>query len=103
MSIACQGKTTRTVSAPALGAQQAVPHTGYAVLMLPALATAALLWLCYFPANCGWLAWIALVPILALVRSPACPRRIYLAAWVGGLVFFLIALQWIRDQEEDQP
>jgi apolipoprotein N-acyltransferase len=65
-------------------------------LLLAALTTAGLLWLCYFPANCGWLAWFALVPFLVLVRSTARPRWVYLCAWVCGLAFYFPALQWMR-------
>src|SRR5947209_18606600 len=65
-------------------------------LLLPALASAALLWACYFPLAWGWLAWVALVPLLCLLRSAARPRRVYLAAWVGGLAFFWPAIQWMR-------
>src|SRR6516162_219793 len=64
--------------------------------LLPALATGGLLWLCYFPANLGWLAWVALVPLLTLVNSDARPRTIYLCAWAGGSVFFWPAIQWMR-------
>jgi apolipoprotein N-acyltransferase len=64
--------------------------------LVPALASGGLAWLCYFPADCGWLAWVALVPLLTLVRSPARPRTVYVSAWVGGLVFFGPALQWLR-------
>jgi apolipoprotein N-acyltransferase len=65
-------------------------------VLAPALVTAGLLWLCYFPADCGWLAWVALVPLLVLVRSPARPWRVYLAAWAGGLAFYWPVLQWMR-------
>lgn len=65
-------------------------------VFLPALTTSVLLWLCYFPAAFGWLIWGALVPLLALVRSSARPRRIYFAAWLGGLTFYLAAIQWMR-------
>jgi apolipoprotein N-acyltransferase len=64
--------------------------------LVPALLSSALLWLCFFPANEGWLGWVALVPLLTLVRSMASPRRLYLSAWVGGLLFFAVALQWLR-------
>jgi apolipoprotein N-acyltransferase len=65
--------------------------------LLPALLTAGLLWLCYFPVAWGWwLGWVALVPLLCLVRTEARPRRVYLAAWAGGLAFFVPALQWMR-------
>src|SRR5690349_2174070 len=63
----------------------------------PALATAGILWLCYFPAACGWLAWVALVPLLCLVRLPRRPWRFpHLAAYAGGLAFYLAAIQWMR-------
>jgi len=68
---------------------------GLTLLLLP-LLTAGLLWLSYFPADQGWLGWVALVPLLALVRSPARPSRVYLCAWLGGLAFFGAALQWLR-------
>ena len=67
--------------------------------LLPALMTALLLTLCHFtvlPVLSGWFAWVALVPMLCLVRSDARPRRIYLAAWAGGLAFFWFVLQWMR-------
>jgi apolipoprotein N-acyltransferase len=64
--------------------------------LLPALLTGGSLWLCYFPVNCGWLAWVALVPLLTLVRSTARPRTVFLSAWASGLVFFWPAIQWVR-------
>lgn len=64
--------------------------------LLLALTTSGLLWLCYFPADCGWIIWIALVPLLALVRGSARPRRIYFSAWLGGLSFYVAAIQWMR-------
>ncbi|HZV07789.1 MAG TPA: apolipoprotein N-acyltransferase [Gemmataceae bacterium] len=69
---------------------------GGAFVLLLSLTSGALLWLCYFPAACGWLIWIALVPLLTLVRSSARPRRIYLSAWLGGLAFYLASIQWMR-------
>jgi apolipoprotein N-acyltransferase len=65
-------------------------------LLLASLATAGLLWLCYFPADCGWLAWFALVPWLVLVRTTARPWFVYFCAWIAGLAFYLPALQWMR-------
>jgi apolipoprotein N-acyltransferase len=65
-------------------------------VFVPALLSGGLLWMCYFPLAQGWLAWIALVPLLVLVRSPATAWRVTLAAWLGGLVFFWPVLQWMR-------
>jgi apolipoprotein N-acyltransferase len=64
--------------------------------LLPALASSGLLWLSYFPVDWGWLGWVALVPLLTLVRSEARPRTVYLCAWACGLFFFWPALQWMR-------
>jgi apolipoprotein N-acyltransferase len=65
------------------------------VLTAP-LLTAAALWASFFPLAQGWLIFFALVPILSFVRTPARPRFVYLLAWLGGLAFFVPALQWLR-------
>jgi apolipoprotein N-acyltransferase len=65
-------------------------------VMWPVIATAVLLWCCYFPANCGWLAWVALVPLLCLVRTRAPARRVYFASWACGLLYYGALLQWLR-------
>jgi apolipoprotein N-acyltransferase len=46
--------------------------------------------------NYGWLAWIALVPLLCLVRTTAPARQVYLAGWASGLLCYVPALQWLR-------
>ena len=43
----------------------------------------------------GFLGWIALAPLLVLVRTQIRPSLVYLAAFVGGVVFFLPALSWM--------
>jgi apolipoprotein N-acyltransferase len=63
---------------------------------LPAILSGLLLYASFFPLNLGFLAWIALVPFLSLVRANARSRRICLAAFVGGLFCFVPAIQWIR-------
>ena len=63
---------------------------------LAAGISGVLLWASFFPLNLAVLAWVALVPFFALVRSTARPRRIYIAAFVCGLVWFVPALQWLR-------
>jgi apolipoprotein N-acyltransferase len=67
------------------------------VVWLAPVASAALLYLSFFPVACGPLAWVALAPWLSLVRAPRRTRWLYLAAWLGGVFFFwLPVLQWMR-------
>jgi apolipoprotein N-acyltransferase len=65
-------------------------------VFLPAILSGLLLYVCYFPLDFGILAWVALVPLLSLVRANARPRRIYFAAFVGGLFCYVPAIQWMR-------
>src|SRR5687767_9350644 len=65
-------------------------------VFLPAILSGLLLWAAFFPLDLGPLAFVALVPWLTLVRSPVTGRRLYFAGYVGGLAFFLPALQWLR-------
>jgi len=66
------------------------------IVFLPAVASGVLLWTTFFPLNLGPLAFVALVPWLTLVRAPVTNRQRYLAAYLGGVVFFLLATEWIR-------
>jgi apolipoprotein N-acyltransferase len=61
-----------------------------------ASAAAGLLWLSYFPVNCGWLAWVALVPWLMLVRAELPRYGRYLIAWLSAYAFFVPSLAWMR-------
>jgi len=71
--------------------------TPKARVLLPAVVSGALLWTAFFPLDLGLVAFIALVPFLTLVRAENVgPTRRYLAAFVGGLVFYVLALKWIR-------
>src|SRR5437879_685083 len=71
------------------------PASGWDLLPWSAL-TALLLYLSHFPVAWGWLGWLALAPLLVLVRSPLRTRAIFFAGWVAGLAFFLPVLQWMR-------
>jgi apolipoprotein N-acyltransferase len=55
-----------------------------------------LLWGAFPPVDRGWFAWIALVPLFVLIRSERAPRMLGLGAWVGGAVFWLLAIEWVR-------
>ena len=64
-------------------------------LVLPAL-TGALLWLCFYPLGWGFLGWVALVPLLFLVRLGARPWQIYFGLLsLGGCLFFWSVLSWM--------
>lgn len=65
-------------------------------MFLPAILSGLLLYSAFFPLNLGFLAWIALVPLLSLVRANARSRRIYCAVFVGGLFCYVPAIQWLR-------
>ena len=66
-------------------------------VFIPAFTSSLLLWTAFFPLNWGPVAYVALVPFLALVRAEGVSNgRRYLAAWLGGWAFFLLTLKWIR-------
>ena len=61
------------------------------------LAGSVLCWLALPPALWHWLAWVAPVPWLILVRCETLPAsRPYRKIWLAGLVFWLLAVHWIR-------
>src|SRR6516162_3075305 len=68
---------------------------GYLPRLLAA-TSAILCWLSFFPANQGWCAWFALVPLLILVRSQMTTRAAVFTAWLIGLPLFVATLQWVR-------
>jgi apolipoprotein N-acyltransferase len=48
------------------------------------------------PAEWSWLAWVALVPLFWLVTLEGDRRHCYLAAFLGGLAFWVLAVSWVR-------
>jgi apolipoprotein N-acyltransferase len=58
--------------------------------------SAALLWGAFTPLDAGPLAWLALIPLIALARPVRPVRRMYVAVFAGGLMFWLPTLQWMR-------
>jgi apolipoprotein N-acyltransferase len=60
------------------------------------LGSAVLLWSAFPPLEWNWLAWIALVPLFWMVIQKGPVARLYLGAWTGGLVFWLLSVQWVR-------
>ena len=54
-----------------------------------------LLWTSFPPLEWNALAWVALVPLFWLVTLREARLKAYAAAWLGGLTFWLLALQWL--------
>jgi len=60
-----------------------------------AVLSALLVTLAFPPAEISWLAYLAPVILLVMaVRTPR-PRKVFLAGWLGGLVFFGFNMHWI--------
>src|SRR5687767_6418067 len=59
------------------------------------LASGVLLWFSFPPAGWSWLGWVALAPLFLLVGGGRSRAANYLGAWLGGLAFWLLALNWI--------
>jgi apolipoprotein N-acyltransferase len=66
----------------------------------PALGSAILLWTTFPPVEWSWLAWVALVPLFVLIKSRRSRLSIYFGAWAGGMVFWTLAIQWVRLSDE---
>ena len=62
---------------------------------LPTLS-AVLLYLSFYPANLGPVAWGALVPLICYALREPSGRRVFFASWLGGAVFFIAAFFWVR-------
>jgi apolipoprotein N-acyltransferase len=60
------------------------------------LLSAGLLWACFTPVNASPLAWLALVPLLLLIRIEQRTRWMYTAVYCGALAGQLGTLQWMR-------
>src|SRR5262245_4765779 len=70
-------------------------------VFLPAILSGLLLWTAFFPLDLGPVAFFALAPLLTLVRAEGVSgKRRFAAAYVGGLAFFVPALQWVRVAHE---
>jgi apolipoprotein N-acyltransferase len=64
--------------------------------LLAGLCSGLLLWTSFPPVEWSWLAWASLVPLFWLVTQEGPRLRLYLAAWLGGLAFWTLSVQWVR-------
>jgi apolipoprotein N-acyltransferase len=73
------------------------PVPWYRATIAIALAGSLLMWAAQPPLAIGWLAWVAPIPWLVLVRREQLPgRRPYLALYFAAFVFWLAAIHWLR-------
>ena len=77
----------------AQGRSQPAPFRGGLLLCL---ATGLLMWAAFPPVDFGFLAWACLAPLGILARLERPTRRMYWSAYLGGLMFWVPALQWMR-------
>jgi apolipoprotein N-acyltransferase len=76
--------------------QQRQFQTGSLGAWSMSLLSAGLLWACFTPVNASPLAWIALVPLLLLVKIEQRLSWMYVAIYGGSLLGQLATLQWMR-------
>lgn len=96
-SIATGDRTAHEIIAAArtVRTQQQVRASFRSAVQLTGLS-GGLMWASFYPLNYSPLAWIALVPLLMLIRLREPTQRMSLAAYLGGLVWFIPTLQWMR-------
>jgi apolipoprotein N-acyltransferase len=87
-----------SVADPELGieATKAAPGIQWLRHRLAAgVVSGLVLWTTFPPLEWGSLAWVALTPLFWLATVRGAPVRTYLAAWAGGLVFWILAVPWL--------
>ncbi len=89
-SVAAPDQETQSVETVGIG-ERVSRHR-----VIAGMASGLLLWTAFPPAEWSWLAWIALVPVFWLATLPGPSKTTYLAAWAGGLAFWMLALEWVR-------
>ncbi len=60
------------------------------------VASGLLLWTAFPPLEWAALAWVALAPLFWLATVKGSPLKTYVSAWAGGLVFWILAVPWLR-------
>lgn len=60
------------------------------------LTTSVLLWAAFTPVDFGWLGWVALAPLMLLIRIRQPTRAMYRTVYLSGLAWSLATLQWMR-------
>lgn len=63
---------------------------------LVAASSGVLMFASFAPLDFGPLGWLALLPLIWLAAKPAAPTGLYKAALIGGLVWSIPQVQWLR-------
>ncbi len=71
------------------------PQRDFTALWL-ALLSHVLLWLAMPGRDLSWLAWIAMVPIVWLIRSPVPSHKLLRQVWIATLLYWLVMLHFVR-------
>jgi apolipoprotein N-acyltransferase len=64
--------------------------------LIAGLVSGVLLWTSFPPLQWSLLAWVALAPLFWLATLRPVRAKTYLSAWGGGLIFWLLAVSWVR-------
>jgi apolipoprotein N-acyltransferase len=64
--------------------------------LVAGIGSGVLLWTAFPPIEWSWLVWVALVPLFWMATLPRATVKTYLAVWLGGLAFWVPAVEWIR-------
>lgn len=77
------------------GETYSVKNMGYA--FAGSILSATLLWMAFPPVDWGWLAWVALVPLVLVLRSARRPRQGCATGFLWGTCFYGILLWWMQE------
>ncbi len=64
--------------------------------LVAGIASGLLLWTSFPPVEWSWLVWLALTPLFWMAAIPRATVKTYVSAWLGGLTFWVLAVQWLR-------
>lgn len=67
--------------------------------LIAGMSSGLILWTAFPPAEWRWLAWVALVPLFWLATRTGPRWPLYLGAWLGGLTFWVLSVQWVRQTD----
>jgi apolipoprotein N-acyltransferase len=90
-------RVTGPEDAARVGSEAPPPRRSVSRALRPyllALVSAMLLTLAFPPMEISWLAYVAPVPLLIMALRTRRPRTVFLAAWLGGLLFFTLNMYW---------